>query len=312
MPAGWMCRPADKVAVGRAYSRRSNVDSAWRARWRRTFTAVGVIVRNRANLLRRELLDVPQHENDAVIVRQLLDARANGRPRLFSLEQLIRRCTPFLKLLDVMAILLEGRQQDVNGVFWFPASRPQLHERGVYDNPVQPGRKQAGSLKLVQAPKRAEIRGLHDVSGVLVIPREPARDREQAPPEHADHRLKGPLVPGSKSSEESLLVNDVASHRMSGGARRMVQGTRPVEAVVASLVRIGHLFELFRHKGRAVFTRTRRVDSSRKSETPSPSMNETSARSSTSRCRDGRCCRAPGPRSAQLLNPGPSHLAFEP
>ena len=93
-------------------------------------------------------------ENVAVVVRQLLDACADGRPRLLSLEQLICRCTPVRELLDVMAILLKGGQQDVNGFFRFPASRPQLHERGVDDNPVQPGRKQAGSLEFVQ-PRNA-------------------------------------------------------------------------------------------------------------------------------------------------------------
>src|SRR6267142_2636716 len=142
------------------------------------------------NFLRRALLDVPQHENRAIVVWQLVDARTYGRARLLLFQQLIGRCAPVRELLDVMTVLLKGRQQRVDGFFRFPPLRPQPHERGVDHDPMQQFRKLAVSLELLEPSKGAQVGGLDNVPSVFLVVDESSRNRQQSAAEGPEHGLE--------------------------------------------------------------------------------------------------------------------------
>ena len=93
-----------------------------------------------------------------------------------------------------MTVLLEGREQDVDGFFRFPQSRPYPHECGVDHNPMQPRRKLAVPFELLEPSKGAQVGGLDNVLSLVLVAHESPRNRQQSPAERPDHGLEGLFI----------------------------------------------------------------------------------------------------------------------
>jgi hypothetical protein len=119
---------------------------------------------------------------------------------------------------------------------------------------------------------------------------------------------------GSEGNEERLLINHIASHRADPlVVLGTIEWSHPFEAAGTSSVHIGHVLELFRHKGRAI----RHHD---------PTGGQLAKERESVRADErnvGKIEHQPIPvvrvasedlvaRAAQLLNPWPTYLAFEP
>ena len=78
-----------------------------------------------------------------------------------------------------MAVGQKRRHQRLDRFFGLSLARPQLHQRAVHDDAVQPGGEAGIAVKVSQAAKRVEKGVLNDVSRLLVVADDAACDREQ-------------------------------------------------------------------------------------------------------------------------------------
>src|SRR5262245_19443178 len=92
-----------------------------------------------SDFLRRSLLDVAQDQHDSVAVRQLIDGGPDGGPRFLALEQGIGWCRPVRELFDMVSVLQERGEQGLDRLLGLSPAGPQLHERRVHHDAVQPG-----------------------------------------------------------------------------------------------------------------------------------------------------------------------------
>ena len=106
-----------------------------------------------------------------------------------------------------MPVFLERGQQLLDRLLGLSSLRPQLHQRGVDDDAVEPGRQLAVSFELVECPEGAQIRGLDDVLRVLLVADEPAGDGQEASAECPDEVLECPFIAGPQPSDEDGLVH---------------------------------------------------------------------------------------------------------
>src|SRR5689334_11484367 len=84
-------------------------------------------------LLAVEILDVAEHDDDAIRLRQEVDAAPDGRAQLPTLELTVWK----YHRLDVarpMAGLVELRQEIVERLLGLPPPGPETHQRGVHDD----------------------------------------------------------------------------------------------------------------------------------------------------------------------------------
>ena len=109
------------------------------------------------------------------------------------------------ELLDVVAVVLIGREQRFERLLGLPPAAPQLHQRGVDDDPVEPRGELAAALESVDGPEGAEVRRLHGVARVLLIAQDPLSDREHAAAEGADHLFVGTFVTGAEAGQEGRV-----------------------------------------------------------------------------------------------------------
>jgi hypothetical protein len=87
-----------------------------------------------------ELLDVAQDQDFTVGVGQPLDRASYHRANLRALEKLVARAVPPGDRREPGAALVELRQQLVERLFRLATPAAQLHERGVDDYTMEPGR----------------------------------------------------------------------------------------------------------------------------------------------------------------------------
>src|SRR5207249_9836324 len=114
-----------------------------------------------------ELLEVAQAQHFAVGVAQPIDRASHHRARLRALEELVARALPPGDRREPGAALVELRQQLVERLFRLAAPAAQLHERGVDDDTMEPGREPCLAVEAIDRAMRLQERLLYGVFGVL-------------------------------------------------------------------------------------------------------------------------------------------------
>ncbi len=76
-------------------------------------------------------------------------------------------------------------------------SRPQLHQRGVDGDAMQPRRKAGAAFESLETAESVEKRLLHGVARVFFGTENPPRQRQQAPAVGTDDVVEGGFVAGA-------------------------------------------------------------------------------------------------------------------
>jgi hypothetical protein len=160
------------------------------------------------DVLVRALLDVTQEQDDPLVLRQLLDAGPHPRACLFALEQRVRSRASVNELMAMVPFASGAREQRLDRFCRLPSLGPQLHQRRVHNDSMQPGRELAVAFEFLDSSKRVQVRGLADIQGILVVLREPSRDGEEPSAIHANYRVERPVLSRLQRGDQRRLVDN--------------------------------------------------------------------------------------------------------
>lgn len=155
------------------------------------------------------LLDVAKHEDDAVGFRQRRDGVAHRPPHVVLLEKPVRLRSPVGEVLRVMAVFQIGRKKGLDGFFRLAAARPQLHQRRIHDDPVEPGRELAIPLESPKPFEGRQKRALDDIARVFVVPYEPSCHGQHPSAVVANHQLVCGLVAAAEPVQQGGVIKMV-------------------------------------------------------------------------------------------------------
>ena len=154
-------------------------------------------------LARRALLDVAQEQHRAVALGQLRDRRPHLRSRLAAQQRLFRRRRPGDDgPAGVVAVLGERRQHRLDRLFRLAPARPQLHQRGVHDDAVQPRGELGVAVEGVDAAEGGQERVLDGVPRQILVVQEAAGDGQHAAAERAHDGGVRVLVTGLEAANQ--------------------------------------------------------------------------------------------------------------
>lgn len=123
------------------------------------------------HISRRELLQIPQHEGNTIMLGQTGDRLLHMRDQPLPVDQILdpRRNHEFFWRLPVSSRAVELRKVCLKRLLGTAAPGTYVHQRGVSADPVQPRSKSRFAAKRRQVPEHLQERLLHDVEGVLVV-----------------------------------------------------------------------------------------------------------------------------------------------
>jgi radical SAM superfamily enzyme YgiQ (UPF0313 family) len=185
------------------------------------FHGIGRAFEHFRSLLGIQFFDVTKHQNGTVGLRQLGDGATNESARLGAFHRRIHRLGPGRKLLGMMAIVLKGGEQRLDGVFAFAAPAAKFHQGGVDGDAMQPGGKPRLAGKARQISKGEEKRILQRVARVIFDAEDPARDCQQTPGFGADQLIVCRGLPGAQPREKSGLIGHSSHSMREGGTVRL-------------------------------------------------------------------------------------------
>src|SRR5207247_2175034 len=157
-------------------------------------------------LVRVELFDVTQDEHATIARGQSADGVPHHLASLLTLAQRVARVVPLRRRLGPVPVVVEAGEEPLDRLLAAAPPAPELHERSVDDDAVEPCRQPGRAREAVDRTEGREEGFLDHIPGLILSADEPPRGREHAAAVLPDQRLERLRVTPTEAVDERLIA----------------------------------------------------------------------------------------------------------